>query len=252
MCTPSISRPDQVERLERGGLPRRQLRRRLRHEAATHRALARAPAPHRRRHRLQAPRIAPGGDAHQHLLDHAAIQRVDIGHRLERGQRHLLAVGPHARPAHRDLAAAEHHLTAHRAGPRGAALGDDAHTAARRAPCDPLRASFPTPSGPSGRRARTARSAHRPADRPAGGGGEIQQRWDERTVRDFFMAAPLSVRLSPRVWSPLVYHEQRRSRRFNFQQLSGHPPPKSQDAFSCSCRTSPSTPRGTTTYFKIA
>ena len=27
----------------------------------------------------------------------------------------------------------------------------------------------------------------------------------------------------PRVWSPLVYHEQRRSRRFNFQQLPGHP-----------------------------
>src|SRR4030095_3936782 len=32
-----------------------------------------------------------------------------------------------------------------------------------------------------------------------------------------------SVRLSPWVWSPLVYHEQRRSRRFHFQQLSGHP-----------------------------
>src|SRR5262249_46433064 len=32
-----------------------------------------------------------------------------------------------------------------------------------------------------------------------------------------------SVRLSPRVWSPLVYHEQRPSPRFNFQQLSGHP-----------------------------
>src|SRR5262249_50306555 len=38
-----------------------------------------------------------------------------------------------------------------------------------------------------------------------------------------FHGGPCSVRLSPRVWLPLVYHEQRRSRRFNFQQLLGHP-----------------------------
>jgi hypothetical protein len=63
--------PDQVERLERRGPPRRQLHGRLGHEAATHRALAGAPAAHRRRHRLQTPGIAPSGDAHQHLLDHA-------------------------------------------------------------------------------------------------------------------------------------------------------------------------------------
>src|SRR5262245_63447577 len=38
-----------------------------------------------------------------------------------------------------------------------------------------------------------------------------------------FHGGSCSVRLSPRVWLPLVYHEQRRSRRFNFQQLLGHP-----------------------------
>jgi hypothetical protein len=64
---------DQVERLERGSLPRGQLCGRLRHETATHCTLARAPAPHRLRHRLQASRIPSGGDAYQHLLDHAPI-----------------------------------------------------------------------------------------------------------------------------------------------------------------------------------
>jgi hypothetical protein len=64
---------DQVERLERGGLPRGQLRRRLGHETATHGTLARAPAAHRRWHRLKTSGIAAGGDAHQHLLDHAPI-----------------------------------------------------------------------------------------------------------------------------------------------------------------------------------
>ena len=68
--------------------------------------------------------IAPGRDADQHLPNHPAIQRVDIGHRLERGQAHLLAIGAHARAAHGDLAAAEHHLTAHRASPRGSAVSD--------------------------------------------------------------------------------------------------------------------------------
>jgi hypothetical protein len=117
-------KPDQVEPLERGGLPRRQLRRGLRHEAATHGTLARAAAPHRRRHRLQTSRIAPGRDADQHLLNHTAIQRIDIGHRLECRQGHLLAIGAHARAAHDDLPAAEDHLTAHRAGARGLAVGD--------------------------------------------------------------------------------------------------------------------------------
>jgi hypothetical protein len=65
---------DHVEPLERGGLPRCQLRRRLRDEPATHRALARAPASHRRRHRLEAAGIPAGGDAHQHLVDDAPIE----------------------------------------------------------------------------------------------------------------------------------------------------------------------------------
>src|SRR5262249_28181769 len=63
---------------------------------------------------------------------------------------------------------------------RPARRGDrpHAHIVARRRRTDPLRASFPTPSGPSGPRARTAQCAHRRADRPAAGGGEFQQRWD--------------------------------------------------------------------------
>ena len=108
---------DQVERLERRGLPCRQLRGRLRHKATTHRALARAPASHRCRHRLQTPRVAPRGNAHEHLLDNAPIQRIDIGHGLERRQRHLPALGPHARAPHGHLAAAQHVFAAHGSGP---------------------------------------------------------------------------------------------------------------------------------------
>jgi hypothetical protein len=114
--------PDQVEPLERRRLPRRQLRGGLRHEATTDRALARAPAAHRGRHGLQAARVAPRGDAHEHLLDHASIQRIDIGHRLERGQRHLLPVGAHARPPDGHLPAAEDHLAAHGTGARRLAV----------------------------------------------------------------------------------------------------------------------------------
>jgi hypothetical protein len=109
-------KPDQVERLERGGLPRRQLRRGLSHEAAAHGTPARAAAPHRRWHRLQAPGVAPRGHPHQHLLDHPAIQRVDIGHRVECGQHDLAAVGTHARATNRHFPATEHHFAAHRAG----------------------------------------------------------------------------------------------------------------------------------------
>src|SRR5262249_31275970 len=64
---------DQVERLKRRRLPRRQLRRRLGDEAATDRALARAAAPHRGRYGLQAARVTPRGDADEHLLDHTPI-----------------------------------------------------------------------------------------------------------------------------------------------------------------------------------
>src|SRR5262249_11118347 len=63
---------------------------------------------------------------------------------------------------------------------RPARRGDrpHAHIVARRGRRDPLRASFPTPSGPSGPRARTAQCAHRRADRPAAGGGAVPQRCD--------------------------------------------------------------------------
>jgi hypothetical protein len=33
------------------------------------------------RHRLKTPRILARGDAHQHLLDDAAIQRIGLGER---------------------------------------------------------------------------------------------------------------------------------------------------------------------------
>jgi hypothetical protein len=74
-------------------------------------------------HGFQAPSIAPGGDTDEHLLDHAAVQRVDIGHGLECWPRDLVATGTHAWPLPRDLPAAEDHLTAHRAGARGLAVG---------------------------------------------------------------------------------------------------------------------------------
>ena len=56
---------------------------------------------HRRRHGLQAARILPRGHADEHLLDDATIQRIGVGQRLERRQRHFVAVGPDARPPHR-------------------------------------------------------------------------------------------------------------------------------------------------------
>jgi len=56
---------------------------------------------------------------------------------------------------------------------------------------------------------------------------QVPERFNSGRMNDcarLLHGGSLSVRLSPQVWSPLVYHEQRRSRRFNFQQLSGHPP----------------------------
>ena len=58
----------------------------------------------------------------KHLVDHASIQRIDIGHRLERGQWHFLPVGAHARPPDGHLPAAEDHLAAHGTGARGLAV----------------------------------------------------------------------------------------------------------------------------------
>ena len=70
----------EIEAVERGRPPGGELRRRLRDEAAAHGALARAPAGHRRRQRLQTARILARRHAHEHLLDHAPIQRILAGH----------------------------------------------------------------------------------------------------------------------------------------------------------------------------
>ena len=78
---------DEVELVQRRGLPGAQLRGRLRHEPAADTALARAAAHHAGRDRLQAPRILPRGHADQHLVDDPPIQRVLLGQRLEGRQR---------------------------------------------------------------------------------------------------------------------------------------------------------------------
>ena len=71
-----------------------------------------------RRQRLETARVLPRRHADEHLLDDATIQRILAGHRLKRRQRHFLAVGPDARPANRDLPAAEDDLARDRAGAR--------------------------------------------------------------------------------------------------------------------------------------
>ena len=121
----------EVEAVQRRRLPRPQLRRRLRHEPAADTALARAAAHHPGRQRLQTPRILAGRDAHQHLFDDAAIQRVGLGQCLHRGQGHLPAPRPHPRPLDPNLTAAEHHLAGYR-------------TRARRVAHRGMRISWPT------------------------------------------------------------------------------------------------------------
>lgn len=63
-------RGDQIERLERG----RRLRRRLRDEPQTNRALAHPAGAHIHRQRVKAARVLARGD-HRHLLDDPLIQR---------------------------------------------------------------------------------------------------------------------------------------------------------------------------------
>jgi hypothetical protein len=132
--------------------------------------------------------------------------------RLERRQGHLLAAGAHARPTHRDLPATEHHLTAHRAGARGAAL-------------DPVRIARSTQGRPILFQHEVQHLQARPDRELEQLGPGIDQQIDQREVSGRFNSdrvsdyarllhgGSLSVRHSPRVWSPLVYHEQRRSRR---------------------------------------
>lgn len=75
---------------------------------------------------------------------------------------------------------------------------------------------------------------HDPLDRRVGPGVDQQVDQGQMTQRGFvlgngmgyarlrFHGGSLSVRLTPRAWSPLVYHEQRGAAAFNFQQLLGH------------------------------
>ena len=106
---------DEIDAIERGRPPGGELRRGLHHEPAAHGALAGAATDHRRRQGVEAAGILPRRYAHQHLLDHATIQRVFAGHGLKRRQRHFLAVCPHARPTKGDLPATEHDLARDRA-----------------------------------------------------------------------------------------------------------------------------------------
>ena len=77
------------------------------------------------------------------------------------------------------------------------------HSAAHTGPSDPPPTLWSTPSGPNGPRARTARFARRPADRRVASGGDIQQAsWAGLCETPSWRF--LSVRLSPRVWPPLV------------------------------------------------
>ena len=112
----------EIEAVEGRRSPGGELRRRLRDEPAAHGALAGATADHRRRQRLETARILTRRHAHEHLLDHATIQWILAGHRPKARQRDFLAVGTHARPTQRHLAAPEHDLARDGAGARGLPL----------------------------------------------------------------------------------------------------------------------------------
>jgi hypothetical protein len=103
-----------IQVLQRRGLPRPHLRRRPRHEATTHTALARPVALNRWRERLQAESIAPRRDTQEHLFDDAPIERIGLGHGFVCREWHLLIPGPHARPANPDLLALRDWLQAQR------------------------------------------------------------------------------------------------------------------------------------------
>ena len=91
--------------------PGRQLGRGLRDEPTTDRALARAPRLNLGARRFQAAAVLPRGNTDEHLLDDATIQRVGVGERLERRQRHLVAIRSDTWPANLHLASAQDHLT---------------------------------------------------------------------------------------------------------------------------------------------
>jgi hypothetical protein len=71
---------------------------------------------------LQAATVLPRGDADEHLLDDAPIQRIGVGERLERRQRDFLALRPDAGPANLHFAPAEDDFTRDRPSARGRTL----------------------------------------------------------------------------------------------------------------------------------
>ena len=85
MWTPSSSEAHEIERVERGRSPGRELRRGLRDEAAAHGALARARASARQRPGLQAAVVLARGDPDEHLLHDPTIQWVRVGERANVG-----------------------------------------------------------------------------------------------------------------------------------------------------------------------
>ena len=97
----------QVEGVERRRPPRIQLRLRLGDKAPTDRTLARTSRGHVGAQRLETPRILAGRHTNEHLVDDTSIQRVRIRERPHGGQRHLRAIAPGARAAHRDLPPAQ-------------------------------------------------------------------------------------------------------------------------------------------------
>ena len=68
---------------------------------------------------LQAATVLPRGDADEHLLDDATIQRIGVGERLERRQCDLFALGPDAGPTNLHFAPAEDDFTRGRPSARG-------------------------------------------------------------------------------------------------------------------------------------
>jgi hypothetical protein len=89
-------------------------------ETATDRALTGPPTLHLSTERLQAPRVLTRGDAHQHLLDDAAIGR---GHRLKRRQCDLARCGSHARSLDGDFPTAQDDFALGRARPARRPIG---------------------------------------------------------------------------------------------------------------------------------
>ena len=113
----------EIQGLKRGGLPAPHLRGGARHETPAHAALTRAATPDLRWERFQAPRVATRRHAQKHLFDDAPVERIGLGHGLERRQRHLLLPSADTGPTDLDLAPAQDDGTGRRARATGCALG---------------------------------------------------------------------------------------------------------------------------------